>query len=188
MAQMVLLKNMGHEVTGPVNGPNEGWPQYEVPRMWLQQLQIRTENNSEPVPSPTIPRPYPRPRPITKKAAPEATTPLIDPALVNQIHIAPTSPTEHFQHHEDNVTHEDDVTHDPNTANGIQSGSGPDAAAELDAPTVLGKRTPTVRSPPGKAQAQNTRRRKVITPDDLAMKEAQELLKGGITKRTRKKK
>jgi hypothetical protein len=182
MAQMVLLKNIGHEVTGPVNGPNEGWPQYEVPRLWLQQLQIRTETNAEPVPSPTISQPYPRPRPITKKAAPKATTPLIDPALVNQIHIAPTSPTEHYRHHEDNFTH------DLNAESGIQSGPGPDAAADLDAPTVLGASTTTVRSSPEKAQEQNTRRRKVITPDDLAMKEAQELLKGGITKRTRKKK
>jgi hypothetical protein len=37
MGQMMMLKNMGHQVMGPVNGPNEGLPQYEVPRLWLQE-------------------------------------------------------------------------------------------------------------------------------------------------------
>ena len=30
MGQMMRLKEMGYEVAGPVNGPNEGLPQYEV--------------------------------------------------------------------------------------------------------------------------------------------------------------
>jgi hypothetical protein len=31
MGQMLKLKDMGQEARGPVNGPNEGYPEYEVP-------------------------------------------------------------------------------------------------------------------------------------------------------------
>jgi hypothetical protein len=45
MGQMVMLKNMGHIIIGPVNGPNEGPPQYEVPRLWLQELETATRTD-----------------------------------------------------------------------------------------------------------------------------------------------
>jgi hypothetical protein len=38
MGQMVQLKEMGYEVSGPVNGPNEGLPEFEVPEHWLKSL------------------------------------------------------------------------------------------------------------------------------------------------------
>jgi hypothetical protein len=58
MGQMKMLRDQGHNVLGPVNGPNEGLPQYEVPRSWLQFLPAE-QNTAGP-----SSRPYPRPRPI----------------------------------------------------------------------------------------------------------------------------
>jgi hypothetical protein len=38
MGQMLELKEVGYEVFGPVNGPNEGQPEYEVPKAVLEAL------------------------------------------------------------------------------------------------------------------------------------------------------
>jgi hypothetical protein len=38
MQQMVSLMAMGYQVSGPVNGPNEGLPKFEVPEEWLNSL------------------------------------------------------------------------------------------------------------------------------------------------------
>ena len=38
MAQMLQLKDMGYEALGPVNGPNEELPEYEVPKAWVEDL------------------------------------------------------------------------------------------------------------------------------------------------------
>ena len=38
MGQMSQLKDMGYKVLGPVNGPNEGLPEYEVPKAWVEDL------------------------------------------------------------------------------------------------------------------------------------------------------
>lgn len=175
MGQMVLLRRMGHEVLGPVNGPNEGLPQYEVPRLWLEELQ-KTISNPKPTPNPapitTSTRPYPRPRPI-KKTAPPQTVPLIDPALVGQMPM--TSATEQLDHCEDNV--------------GSESGPDPmEPGPNVSAPTTLGKRNAVLRSPISMRQTRSKQKRKIVTGDDLAMQEAQKLLKGGIrTRRTRKR-
>lgn len=217
MGQMMRLKNMGHQVMGPVNGPNEGLPQYEVPRHWLQELeQITTAEAASglsivsPYPRPrpitktvallekapifdpaissatsasgqTIVRPYPRPRPITKKTALQDKEPIIDPAL------AINAPAPTAQTTEEQV--EDVGPPDPVATIHSQSasGSGPDSNTNLEGSSVLGKRNIIVRSPPRKTQARSTQRRKVVTGDDLAYQEAQELLKGGINKRIRKK-
>jgi hypothetical protein len=55
MQQMVQLKEKGFEISGPVNGPNEGLPEYLVPEEWLNSLS--SEQLSE-----VGSRPYPRPR------------------------------------------------------------------------------------------------------------------------------
>ena len=38
MRQMLKLRELGYEVLGPVNGPNKGYPEYEVQKMWLDVL------------------------------------------------------------------------------------------------------------------------------------------------------
>lgn len=57
MQQMVELREKGYKVSGPVNGPNEGLPEYLVPEEWLNSL-------SSEQPSEVGSRPYPQPRPI----------------------------------------------------------------------------------------------------------------------------
>jgi hypothetical protein len=105
--------------------------------------------------------------------------PVIDPALVNQAQVPTTSTTEQ---------HQEDVTPDLTDMIDLQSGSGPVSTSIINAASVLGKRSTVVCSPPRKTQDRSKQRRKVVTGDDLAYQEAQELLKGGINKRSRKKK
>ena len=183
MGRMMKLKNMGHQIMGPVNGPNEGLPQYEVPRHWLQELETEPLNNSEAASGPIVIRPYPRPRPITKKSATQNMPPVIDPSLIDQAQ----NPIElsNEQHQEDLTP---DVTDIVNLPSGSGTGPGPVFDSNIIAATVLGKRSTVIHSPPSKTQARNSQRRKVVTGDDLALQEAQELLKGGVNKRSRKRK
>ena len=84
MRQMLKLRAMGHEPRGPVNGPNEGLPEYEIPKSWLHLLA------PAPTPSPSqmptwdqaflSPRPIPSPHSELDNA-PDHTA-LIDPALL----------------------------------------------------------------------------------------------------------
>jgi len=178
MGQMIKLKNMGLQIMGPVNGPNEGFPQYEVPRHWLQELETEPLNNSESASGPSTIRPYPHPRPITKKSPPQVMQPVIDPTLINQAQ----EPIELA-----NEQHQEILIPDVTDIFDVQSGSGPVIDSTNNAATVLGKRSTIIRSPPRSTQAKNSQRRKVVTGDDLAYQEAQELLKGGVTKRSRKK-
>jgi hypothetical protein len=186
MGQMELLKKMGHQVIGPINGPNEGQPQYEVPISWLRHLEKETFLREELAPGPSIPRPYPRPRPLKTMPALQDTTPLIDPALADQ---APTPTDKQQETMTPNRTgspiFQEIVTPDPTNTLEIQSGSG---SLPGPNPTVLGKRSTVVRSPQRQAEAHTTQRRKVVTGDDLAAQEAQALLKGVVNKRSRKKK
>jgi hypothetical protein len=48
MAQMLVLKEMGCEVFGPVNGPNEGYPEYEVPQAVFEMLKSQGQLESGP--------------------------------------------------------------------------------------------------------------------------------------------
>lgn len=179
MGQMMKLKNMGHQIMGPVNGPNEGLPQYEVPRRWLKELEAEPSNNSKSASAPNTIRPYPRPRPITKKSAPQNMPPVIDPSLINKAQNSIEL---------SNEQHQEDLTPDVTDIVDLHSGSGPVFDSDINAATVLGKRSTVIHSPPRKTQARNSQRRKVVTGDDLAFQEAQELLKGGVNKRSRKKK
>jgi hypothetical protein len=48
MGQMLQLKDKGYEAVGPVNGPNEGYPEYEVPKAMLQVLESRSQTSPSP--------------------------------------------------------------------------------------------------------------------------------------------
>jgi len=80
---MVMLRELGYEVCGPINGPNEGLPRYEVPKSWLRTLESQMEEAPTPSPFPTDARPYPCPRPIQSKSAQLTSSTVIDPALEN---------------------------------------------------------------------------------------------------------
>ena len=41
MGNMQRLNNMRYKPFGPVNGPNEGLPEYLVPKKWMEVLQRR---------------------------------------------------------------------------------------------------------------------------------------------------
>jgi hypothetical protein len=63
MGGMLQLREMGCAIIGPVNGPNEGPPQYLVPKSWVDQLTL-----GGPVDPTTVTRPYPRPRPVNNRS------------------------------------------------------------------------------------------------------------------------
>ena len=49
MSQMLRLKTMGcSDIFGPINGPNEGLPKYQVPLHWLRCLGDAADQNPEP--------------------------------------------------------------------------------------------------------------------------------------------
>jgi hypothetical protein len=83
MQQMIKLRNMGHEPRGPVNGPNEGLPEYEVPKSWLHLLAPRPSLSPSQVP--TRDRAFPSLRPIPSPHIEfdnEYYSSAIDPALL----------------------------------------------------------------------------------------------------------
>ena len=61
MGQMSKLKEMGYEVFGPVNGPNEGYPEYEVQKRVLDNLQAHGLRETMPNPSSPEVRNLPEP-------------------------------------------------------------------------------------------------------------------------------
>src|SRR5260221_7495560 len=78
---MIRLRDMGCTVIGPINGPNEGPPQYHVTKLWVDRL--NQTNNDHPVP---VKRPTPRSRPIHNQVQPLTSlteVPAIDPTLLN---------------------------------------------------------------------------------------------------------
>jgi hypothetical protein len=88
LGQVMRLRDLGYNVYGPINGPNDGLPEYQVPRAWLDRLgrEIMTSDALNPGPSSNTGRPYPRPRPVHKPrdlANNSATAePGIDPILL----------------------------------------------------------------------------------------------------------
>jgi hypothetical protein len=60
MRQMVQLKERGYIVSGPVNGPNEGLPEFEVLEDWLNSLSAERPS----MPIEVRSRPHSQPRPI----------------------------------------------------------------------------------------------------------------------------
>ena len=149
MGQMQQLKNMEFDVFGPSNGPNEGLPEYHVPRSWLQHLPLA---DSAPMPSKRI-SPYPPQVQATHGPTYSDPTFVIDPALLNLESTSGTRNPEGFPER-----HRDD--------------DGPNDHSNLKL------------APDSERMTQGIQRRKVVTDDDLAMKEAQQFIATG--KRMRK--
>ena len=73
MGQMLQLREMGYEVLGPVNGPNEGYPEYEALKGMLGKLKDYKRSLNEP--RPNTPHQVDRSEPAHN----------VDPALLGQI-------------------------------------------------------------------------------------------------------
>jgi len=139
LGQASRLSQMGYQLHGPGNGPNEGWPEYEVPRALFDKLNSQATASINPTPTPSGSRPYPRPRPKHKPSQLQITNAIpeenIDPSLL----------------HPDTNPNPDPLT----ILNPI-------------IPSLLGKQNLTIKSPPNRPTTRSTRR-KVITADDHAM-------------------
>lgn len=158
---------MGCQVHGPVNGLEEGFPEYEVPRALLDKLKSNLTGSTILTLSASISRPYPgshlihRPPqlPTNNVISPEC----IDPSLLQQL-----LPTELAS--SSNITRESPIqmpiNPEPET---LDNPMVPDVPI---APSLLGKRNQMQKSPPKRPVTQSTCR-KVITADDCAMKEAE---------------
>lgn len=173
LGQVMKLRDLGYMVYGPINGPNDGWPEYQVPRAWLDRLspEIMTSDPLDPGPSSNLGRPYPRPRPIHKPRDLESdnsatANPGIDPLLLMEEHAEALVSTE--------------------TSNALAITSrepSPTPGPILDHSQLLGKRSQVGRSPQKQRSSQKNTRRKVVRDDDLAIQEARQLL--NCTARTR---
>ena len=149
LGQASRLIQMGYQLHGPGNGLNEGWPEYEVPKALFDKLNSQATASINPTPTPSGSRPYPRPRPIHKPS---------------QLQISNAIPEENI---DPSLLHPD-------------TNPDPDPLTILNpiVPSLLGKQNLTIKSPPNRPTTRSTRH-KVITADDRAMQEAQELMTRG---------
>ena len=187
MGEMTKLRNLGcEEIFGPINGPNEGQPQYQVPCYWLERLHVAAPHPNPDPAQPTTVRPYPRPRPIMARPAQHTDSTVhsesvIDPSLLLQTSIS------------DNT-------------NNVRQGSSTsianlvppavyEAGANIDPESSLlpnrqlttsRKRGRVVKSP-NRPVTRSSKQRRIMTSDALAMQEAETLLKFGKRDRTQKK-
>lgn len=193
MGEMLKLKEMGYEVFGPFNGPNEGPPQYQVPRTWMDRLKERDSQigrstvSEQPAKNPTPP-PHPRPEPsidpillhdlntnsVSGRSAIPITRPYPRPRPIKKPvqETAPASPITERQTRSKKIRQDacqQAEVHD-DAEEESESGQRPSPKK------VLGKRKPEIRSPVKIRQARSTQKRK-MNNDELARLEAKELLK-----------
>jgi hypothetical protein len=180
MGQMLKLKDMGYEVVGPVNGPNEGYPEYEVCRDTFQVLM----GNTQIMPNQSGGNIEPDPAPCT-----------IDPALLDQgnhsshnaaalpvIVEVPLESTTHIRQPSSDMTgnrlHTSGMTR-PTTPTRTEADP---ANSPSRTNMQLGKRTQANLSP---RQTRNAKKKKKVTDDDRAAMEAENMMQEG-SKRKRK--
>ena len=180
MGQMLQLKEMGYEVAGPVNGPNEGYPEYEVRQALLQALMSRQTPNPL---GPSDGNMSPNPAPLC-----------IDPSLLGQDDSSPHNTivlpvtiekaSEFISLHHPPTPN---VTVNPLHSSGIARPITPKRteADSVSMPTRsqthLGKRSQANLSP---RRTRNSKKKKV-TDDNLAAMEAERMVQAG-SKRKRK--
>jgi hypothetical protein len=197
MDQMLQLREHGYEVMGPVNGPNEGYPEYEVPRTLLDMLMSQSQ-------------PAPNPNQVDLAGATDTADPAqtpIDPALLDQV-FEQTGPTI------DDILHTTtqlvDTVQMPAEAMGETSNvtagppviSSPRNSRPTTPPNVpggpvdpirnktpkkrLGKRAQINLSPQPMDQTRRTSKRKKVTDDDLAALEAENMVQSGSKRRSKR--
>ena len=187
MGQMLQLKDMGYEVMGPVNGPSEGYPEYEVPRAMLAALIAHSQTQSALHPSAADIA-------LGPSTSGSALIP-IDPALLCQANDTP---------HHTSTSHEPLPNTGPHVQSPIHSSTNnvrPTTPLNNDAESVdkangTHERTPKKRlgkraqananlSPQTVRQTRSTKKKKKMTNDDLAAMEAQNMLQSGSRRRTK---
>jgi len=188
LAEMSKLRNIGCDnIFGPINGPNEGLPQYQVPRHWLERLHdaAPTTDSALPRMAETAPaRPHPRPRPILAGRQGRANSVInqIDPSLLEPGGSDQTT----------NVMQPETCNTAPTSiplATTVHT-AGAEIATE---PTVLAPNRWSAAKPgpsinlPNRPVTRSSTQRKVMTSDALAMQEAEALLKMSKRNRSQKK-
>lgn len=181
MGQMLQLKEMGYEAVGPVNGPNEGYPEYEVRRDVSQVLLSNRQSQEMPNPAEgnnVVGDNETDPVPIT-----------IDPTLrdqanqdqeINEILHAPSIEADEREMHAE-VERNTRPTTPPNNA--TESAHTP--MLKKTPKKRLGKRPQANVSPQTNRHPQGSRKKKKITDDDLAAMEAQNMGQLGARRRTK---
>ena len=188
MRQMLQLKEIGHDTIGPVNGPNEGYPEYEVSTTVLEMLTSLTELQQTPNPNKqaALVRPdvtEPEHNPIDPSLFSEETQQIgheIDHAIIK------SADGSRMQSPTDSIINPASRSENPTrTPNDIPSS----VAITPVAPNKSAKKKVTKRAQPNLTpgamiQTRNTKKKKV-TDDDLAALEAQNMVQSG-SKRRRK--
>jgi hypothetical protein len=188
MRQMLQLKEMGHDAIGPVNGPNEGYPEYEVSRMVFKKLTHLTEMQQ----TPNVNEQAAQVRPDVTESEHDP----IDPSLLgeetrqirHEIHSAPNKSPDgsQMQSAADSIINQASRCESPTQApNDIPNSVAiTPVAPNKSARKKITKRAQPNLSPGAMIEARNTKKKKV-TDDDLAALEAQNMLQSG-SKRQRK--
>lgn len=187
MGQMLQLREMSHEVLGPVNGPNEGYPEYQVPRAVFEMLKaIRQPNDTQNSDRATI---------AEQNETDLAASP-IDPALlgevqpsgqhtddssnINSLTVGDHNPADSLAHNNQLVV---DTCETLTATTSTRPITPPDDDTGVETLKAVHQRMPTKRvgkrpqanlSPPKIHQTRN--KKKKITDDDLAAMEAANML------------
>jgi hypothetical protein len=186
MGEMTKLRNMGcEEIFGPINGPNEGQPQYQVPRHWLERLHDASSNPDPDPAQPTTVRPYPRPRPIMARPPQRAdSTPseshLIDPSLLQSA----------ISDNNTNIMQASSSTSANVVPTTVYAAGGiidTDTALLPNRQSNTSRKRDRVTKSPNRPVTRSSKQRRIMTSDALAMQEAETLLKFGKRDRAQKK-
>jgi hypothetical protein len=196
MGQMLQLKDMGYEAVGPVNGPNEGYPEYEVPKAMYQVLQSRLETTPTPNQTQVVL--------VESEPAPN----VIDPALLGQAEltgqtdgstltsrslwdvdmapqVSPSGPPNEGQTNDKAPTSElrpGSIVR-PTTPPNADAGSAHNPNHNKTPPKQLGKRGQANLSPQTNRQKRGNVKKKKLTDDDRAAMEAQNMVQSGSRRR-----
>jgi hypothetical protein len=214
MGTMMKLKEMGCDnVVGPVNGPNDGLPEYEAPKVWIERLNtMKSSANTE---SANRPRPRPIPRPTVPSNI------QIDPALINigkandylqegnnakigvaedpHINVSPESATRPQPQPISQPTVSANIQMDPvlvNVDHNVQEKDNigtcliqrtNDSQDKLSESANFSDHKVFISDSGMETASKKKLRRKVVTNDDLAAMEAQKWLQGNSSRRRRKR-
>jgi hypothetical protein len=202
MGQMLQLRDMGYEVFGPVNGPNEGYPEYEVPKAVLEAL--ISHRQSQRAPSPNDPNVTGEP--VASDPGPSRIDPALQqigqaiddlshntPALQDQVHLPTTTPNRNIGQSlppPANVNPPLDSS-DKN----VRPTTPPIETPDPDADTEMirdktpkkrpGKRAQPNLSPQIGTQTRGKNKKKKLTDDDRAALEAQNMVQLGPRRRSK---
>jgi hypothetical protein len=180
MGQMLQLKEIGYQAAGPVNGPNEGFPEYEVRKEVLQVLNTQSQNTPNPTPKdPEVAIGEMDPDPVTIGDSNADWVPIrIDPSLLG---------------HTEQVNEPDAAELAPNAGSNIRpttpSDKNPGSAINPNPTTPkpkLGKRAQVNVSPQEIHQTRGNKKKKKVTDDDLAAMEAQNMVQSGSRRRIKR--